>query len=92
MFHKEVAVEQIFLLHIADTVQPGVELNGFADDHSIRKDFKANDRHAESEATGSLEASMESISKWMSSMRLKLSGDKNQYIMFGYRDQLKKCF
>ena len=62
---------------IADTVQPGVELNGFADDHSIRKDFKANDRHAESGATGSLEASMESISKWMSSMRLKVKWRQN---------------
>ena len=38
-----------------------------------------------------LASSMKDIKSWMDSMRLKLNSDKTEFILFGYRAQLKKC-
>ena len=72
-------------------MHPSLTINGCANDHSIRKSFKANSRQDEMSTIGTIESSLTNISKWMDSMRLKLNEEKTEFILFGYRTQLSKC-
>ena len=75
---------------IQDVVPTDIKLIGFADDHSIRQGFNPNDRQCETSVIQSLQDTTIAISEWMSEMRLKLNEDKTEFILVGYRDQLKK--
>ena len=66
-------------------------LNGFADDHSLRKSFDPNNRSDEYLVFNELSDNLISIKRWMSEMRLKMNGEKSEYIVFGNRRQLNKC-
>ena len=68
-----------------------MKINGFADDHSIRNKFKGCNCHEEWNAVLEHESSVKSIKLWMNSMRLKMNDDKTEFILFGSRQQLKKC-
>ena len=58
-------------------------INGFADDHSIRKNFKAGHRSSTLVTENELETAFIHIKNWMDTVHLK-------YILFGSTKQLKK--
>ena len=68
-----------------------ITLNGFADDHSIRKSFKPSVSDAEADVINQLQIVLGGISNWMDNMRFKLNQDKTEFINFGYRAQVQKC-
>ena len=65
-------------------------LNGFADDHSIRKSFKptlpnrnSSSVHTDEDDTITImEKSMLNIKSWMDAVKLKLNETKTEYIYF----------
>ena len=71
-------------------ISEGIDLNGFADDHSVNKSFNPNDRNDELRAIELLESSLENIS-WMSSNRLQMNTSKMEFMMIGSGKQLSKC-
>ena len=73
--------------------EDGLQLNGFADNHTINKSFKP-DRlgvGAELETKLTLQNCLCNISEWASKNRLKMNNSKMEYINFGSRKQLAKC-
>ena len=76
---------------IEDIVKEPVSINGYADDHSLRRTFNPNSRADESQCVRDLQISVQDIAKWMTSMRLKLNCDKTELILFGSKQQLLKC-
>ena len=68
-----------------------VNLNGYADDHSLNKTFNANNRIEETSVIRSPELGMNDIKDWMDSNRLKMNTAKTEFIMFGSKKQLQKC-
>ena len=70
-----------------------ISLYGFADDHSIRKDFIAvkDDNHEERETILMLEKCVEKIKMWMDENWLKMNCSKTELIRFGSSQQLQKC-
>ena len=67
-----------------------INLNRYADDHSLNKNFRADNRTEENSAIEFLEACMDDIKGWMDSNRLKMNATKTEFIMFGSREQLQK--
>ena len=70
-----------------------LELNGFADDHSVRRAFKPSklDHKDELETIVIIEQSMLEIKSWMDQVRLKMNESKTEFIHFGWPSQLDKC-
>ena len=68
-------------------------LNGFADDHSVRKTFKPEklDHCQELNTIAVIEKSMLDIKSWMDAVRLKMNNSKTEFIYFGGSKQLEKC-
>ena len=76
---------------LQDIVPEDLQLSGFADDHSIRKAFKAGNTNAERETITKLETCLLSIKKWMDKAWLKMNPAKTKFIYFGCSRQLPKC-
>ena len=75
-----------------DIVPLDLHLSGFADDHAVRKEFKANDRNAELQTKEEIEECMVNIRSWMDQViRLKMNSVKTEFIYFGSKGQLGKC-
>ena len=75
-------------------VQPsGLELNGFADDHSVRTTFKPSklDHEEECDTIANTEETMLKVKSWMDQVHLKLNEAKTEFIYFGWPSQLGKC-
>ena len=70
-----------------------LELNGFADDHSIRRAFKPSklDHKDELETIVIIEQSVLEIKSWMDQVHLKMNESKTEFIYFGWPSQLDKC-
>ena len=68
-----------------------ININGYADDHSLNKNFNANNRVEETSMIRSLELCMTDIKDWMNSNGLKMNTTKTEFIMFGSKKQLQKC-
>ena len=68
-------------------------LNGFVDDHSVRKAFKASklDHKEELDTIAIMEKSMQDIKVWMDQVQLKMNESKTEFIYFGWPSQLRKC-
>ena len=81
----------VYYSPIQYVIEDSVILKGFADDHSVRKEFNANSREDKYNTMNVLEKMFNNINSWMSEMRLKFNPDKTEFIQFGYREQLKKC-
>ena len=67
-------------------------LNGFTDDHSIRRLFRLEKRNTNKDKASSkddtiliMERSMQDIKAWNESVRLKLNEAKTEFIYFGNR-------
>ena len=66
-----------------------LDINGFADDHSIRTKYKASGTTRAWEAKKMLENTLNNIKEWMDSMRLKLNLDKTEDIQFRSGQKIK---
>ena len=67
-------------------------LNEFADDYSIRKEFKLSILgKGETEAIKIMESSMLTIKDWTDSGHLKMNESKMEFIYFRSTSQLGKC-
>ena len=75
---------------IQDVMKIDLILTGFADDHSICKQFKSGTRK-EQDTVANLESSLIDIKAWMDAVILKLNESKTEFIYFGSRQQLSKC-
>ena len=71
-------------------IPAGITINGFTDDHSIRRSFIKDSRDQELQSILMLMDTVAAIAFWMDTMHLKLNPDKTEFIMFGYRSQLVK--
>ena len=74
-----------------EVVPEGLQLSGFADDHSVRREFKANDRADECATNSMLEECMLNVKRWMDETQLKMNTAKTEFIYFGNQHQLDKC-
>ena len=70
-----------------------LELNGYADDHSIRKPFKPGNINSATEldTITTIEECMLNVKGWMDAVRLKHNKSKTEFIYFSSRQQLQKC-
>ena len=76
-----------------DKMVKDLALNGFANDHSIRKTFKPShlDHQPECNTTTIIEKSMLDIKSWMDAVWLKMKDNITEFIYIGGLRQLKKC-
>ena len=61
---------------ISEEVPESVSINGFADDHSLQKTFKARNKQQETTTEQLQEDTFNGIKGWMNKMLLKLNSDK----------------
>ena len=57
----------------------------------LKKEFKSSVPQDEVETTESLSRCLDKIKDWMNSCHLKMNSDKTEAIIFGSRQQIKKC-
>ena len=76
---------------LQDMVPDDLQLSGFADDHSVRKAFKAGNTNEEISTISKLESCLLSIKQWMDQVGLKMNPSKMEFIYFGNAPQLLKC-
>ena len=63
-----------------------LQLSGFVDDHSVRRSFKANNRHEECATNASLEKYLLNVKKWMDEARLKMNpGQITIYLLWEHQ-------
>ena len=87
-----------YALTLNEVVPKSLTLNGFADDNSIRKSFKAtipkrngSSVHTDEDDTITImEKSMLDIKSWMDAVKLKLNETRTEFIYFGGGHQLAK--
>ena len=68
-----------------------LSLYGFADDHTVCDQFKANDRSAELELITKLQQCASSLKSWMDLNRFQMNNVKTDFILYGSQPQLDKC-
>ena len=78
---------------ISEVIPPSLELNGYADDYSIRKLFKPGNinSNTESDTITTIEECMLKVLDWMDAVPLTLNESKTEFIYFGSRQQLQKA-
>ena len=76
----------LYCCTLNDVVPSDLHLSRFAYDHSVRKEFKPNDRSAELQTKKEVEECMVDVRSW-----LKVNSAKTEFIYFGSRIQLNKC-
>ena len=76
---------------LSEIIPSDLHLSGFADDHSVRREFNANSRTDERSTMASLESCMLTIKSWIDAVHLKMNQSKTEFILFGNQVQLKKC-
>ena len=69
-------------------VPDSVHINGFADDHSLQKIFKAGTHNEKPQL---LEDTFNSIKDWMDKKQPILNSDKTEYILFGSKQKLNEA-
>ena len=68
-----------------------INLHGFADDHIMKKSFSISENNGNEFSTISdLEECISKVKEWMNHNRLKMNGEKTEFILYGSRQQLKK--
>ena len=66
-----------------DIVPTTVDIHGYADDHALKKAFKASSRTDEITSIASLRRVIFNIKSWMDENRLKMNNSKTEFILFG---------
>ena len=74
-----------------EVIPSALQLSRFANDHSVRCEFKANSRQEEHDSITKVKDCMLSIMKWMDTVQLKMNPNKTEFIYFSHRIQLQKC-
>ena len=74
-----------------DIRQFSIQLLGYADDQLTYKAFKAGNEVTKKCAIEDIERCLIEVNKWMSQNRLKMNPDKTEFVVFGGKQQLKKC-
>ena len=69
----------------------GLDVNRFADDHSVNKGFNPNREEEESLTKSLIESSLVNINTWMHVNHLKMNTSEMEFIYYGSRPQLAKC-
>ena len=72
-------------------VPPDTAIHAYADDHTLKREFNSSVPQDEVEAAGSISRCMYKVKSWMNSCHLKMNTDKTEVIIFGSRQQIKKC-
>ena len=68
-----------------------INLHGFADDHIMKKSFSISENNGNEFSTISdLEECISKVKEWVNHNRLKMNGEKTEFILYGSRQQLKK--
>ena len=67
-----------------------LNLNGFADDHSLNTNFNPNEEGLELNTKHRMESKMCDINTWMNGNRFKMNSSKTKFIYFASRQQLTK--
>ena len=68
-----------------------INLQGFADDHIMKKSFSITENNSNELSTVSdLEECTSKVKEWMNHNRLKMNGEKMEFILYGLGQQLKK--
>ena len=81
--------KHLHLLQCIEKVIPShITINGFANDHSIRKTYKGLNKQQEISTKQELGHMFNDIKTWMDKMKLKLYTDKTEYNQFGSQKQL----
>ena len=91
--HGSLAVPNLYLTYastLQEIVPEEVCLNGFADDHSLKRSFKAADRKAEHTTISILQNCLKDVKLWMDENRLQMKDEKTEF-MFGAKKKLAKC-
>ena len=73
-----VSIFNLYCLTLHEAIPKNLTLSGFANDHSVRKSFKAGSTADETETIHSLESYMLRIKSWMDSMWLKMNPNKTR--------------
>ena len=68
-----------------------ISLNGFADDHVMKKSFITTLEGNEELYIANIQACLYRVKKWMDSMRLKMNEGKTEFIIIGSGHQIAKC-
>ena len=76
---------------IVSAIPSEIDLSGFADDHSIRRDYNPKTVGEEVRVNSQLSHALTDINFWMTRMRLKMNPDKTEYIQFGTKQTLAKA-
>ena len=71
-----------------EVVPKDLQLNRYADDHSIWKCFKLKDKSATNAA---IESNMLDVKYWMDAVHHQMNESKTEFIYFGSKKKLKKC-
>ena len=66
-----------------------ININGYANDHFLYKNFRDDNRIEEVNMIRSLELCMNDIKDWMDSNRLKMNAIKTEFIMFGSKNSCR---
>ena len=75
-----------------NTIVPlDVAIHTYADNHALKKEFDSCVPQDEVETTESLSRCLDNIKDWVNSCCLKMNSDKTEAIIFGSRQQIKKC-
>ena len=70
-----------------------INLHGFADDHVMKKSFRiTNENSNELKTVRDLEECISQVKVWMDHNRLKMNGERTEFIIYGSRQQLKNCY
>ena len=67
-----------------DLIRTDVDLNGFADDHSLKNTFKTNDRLAAKQSVHILELCLGEVKIWMDKNWLCMNDSENQIHYAGW--------
>ena len=82
----------LYAAPLSDIIPREIDLNGFADDHTITDTFApVADGSTENILIQKLELCMSEIIMWMGTMRLQMNPSKTEFIYFGSKRQLERC-
>ena len=81
----------VYASTLQTVIPEGIDLNGFADDHNVKKSFRAGNKIDKEEVISDLEMCTTRINNWMNVNRFKMNMDKMELILFGSRYHLPKC-
>ena len=72
-------------------VPPDMAIHTYADDHVLKKEYNSSVPQDEVKTTESLSRCLDKIKDLMNSCCLKMNSDKTEAIIFGSKQQIKKC-